>query len=86
MVLVVPDRPKGERLTEGGDSGTLLVSQPCWDWDTLIVQFYPVIKPNKFMGLPSWTEHSGLLVSLHSRKSCDSSCEDNVLAEKTGSL
>lgn len=55
----------------------------------LIVQltlkhFYPVIKPNKFMGLPNWTDHSGLLVSLHSRKSCDSYCVDNVLDEKTG--
>lgn len=59
---------RGERLTEGGDSRTLLVSQPCWDWDMLITQltlkhFYPVINPNKFIGLPSWTEHSGLLVS-----------------------
>lgn len=57
-------------MTEGGDSRTLLVSQPCWDWDTLIVQLplkhlYPVINLKKFTGLPSWTEHSGLLYFLY---------------------
>jgi hypothetical protein len=53
------DRGWGQRNT---------VSQPHWDWDTVAVQLtlkhlYSVINPNKFMGLPSWIEHSSLLLS-----------------------